>query len=423
MRIVRRLALFFPLFVLAPPVLAGPFASTVVHYTAGSNVPAGYDDPTASLGAPTRSTGDGPYDGDVTPFNAPYLPDQVVAIGAGGSLVVGFDQLVTDDPSNPFGIDLLIYGNAFLGIDFETGIADGVIFGEPARVSVSQDGLTWVDADGIFADALFPTLAYQDPTGPFSSGGTIPTSFTRPVDPSLTRADFVGRDIAQIAALYDGGAGGVGLDLADLGLRVDRVRARVAARGRRLRVRDRRLRDRAGARPPRHSSASPRSRSLALEREHGVPVGRRRIAPERVAARGQYARGSVVRRERVQLLEQARGAVPVARAVGVERLRRVELERARACARRRTSLRPTSSKIRTGARRPTTRIRSSSRVTKSAPARSRVASEIRTRVPYTLFAPSSRLARFMPSPTTPYVPRSTEPISPATSSAVCSPMR
>lgn len=218
MRIVRLLALFSPLFVLAPPVLAAPFASSVVDYVAGSNVPAGYDDPTASLGAPARSTGDGPYDGDVTPFNAPYLPDQVVAIGAGGSLIVGFDQLVTDDPSNPFGIDLLIYGNAFLGIDFETGIADGVIFGEPARVSVSQDGLTWVDADGIFADALFPTLAYQDPTGPFSSGGTIPTSFTRPVDPSLGSADFVGLDIAQIAALYDGGAGGVGLDLADLGL-------------------------------------------------------------------------------------------------------------------------------------------------------------------------------------------------------------
>jgi len=218
MRIVCLLALCSSFLVCAPPVLAGSFASQVVQYTAGSNVPAGYDDPTPSLGAPTRSTGNGPYDGDVTVFNAPYLPDQVVAIGAGGSLVVGFDQLITDDPSNPFGIDLLIYGNAFLGIDFENGLADGVLFGEPARVSVSQDGVTWIDADGVFADALFPTLAYQDPTGPFSPGGAIPTSFTRPVDPSLTTADFVGRDIAQIAALYNGGGGGVGLDLADLGL-------------------------------------------------------------------------------------------------------------------------------------------------------------------------------------------------------------
>jgi hypothetical protein len=197
---------------------AASFATQVVSYTAGSNVPAGYDDPTSSLGSPTRSTGDGPFDGDVTPFNAPYLPDQVVAIGAGGQLTVRFDEIVTDDPSNLYGIDLLIYGNAFLGIDFGSGLADGVIFGEPARVSVSQDGVTWVDADGIFADALFPTLAYQDPTGPFSSGGTIPTNFHRPVDPSLTAADFAGLDIAQIAALYNGGGGGVGLDLADLGL-------------------------------------------------------------------------------------------------------------------------------------------------------------------------------------------------------------
>ena len=214
---MRSVCLFF-LCVLAQPVLAAPFATQVVRYTPGSNVPTGYDDPLASLGEPTRSTGNGPYDGDVTPFNAPYLPSQVVGIGAGGELVVRFDPLVVDDPSNPFGIDLLIYGNAFLGIDFETGLADGVVFGEPARVSVSQDGSVWIDASGIFADALFPTFAYQDPPGPFSPGGSIPTSFTRPVDPSLGAADFVGLDVAQIAALYGGGGGGVGIDLGVLGL-------------------------------------------------------------------------------------------------------------------------------------------------------------------------------------------------------------
>ena len=203
---------------LAQPVLASSFATQVVSYTPGSNVAAGYDDPLSSLGEPTRSTGDGPFDGDVTVFNAPYLPSQVVGIGAGGELVVRFDQLVVDDPSNPYGIDLLIYGNAFLGIDFETGLADGVVFGEPARVSVSQDGSVWIDASGIFADALFPTLAYQDPSGPFSPGGSVPTSFTRPVDPSLSAADFVGLDVVQIAALYGGGGGGVGIDLGALGL-------------------------------------------------------------------------------------------------------------------------------------------------------------------------------------------------------------
>lgn len=203
---------------LAQPVLASPYATEVVSYTAGSDVPIGYDDPLSSLGAPARSTGNGPYDGDVTPFNAPYLPDQVVGIGAGGELIVRFDRLVEDAPANPYGIDLLIYGNAFLGIDFDSGLADGGVFAEPARISLSQDGLFWVDASGIFADALFPTLAYRDPTGPFSSGGTLPTDFTRPVDPALGAADFAGLDVAQIAALYDGAGGGVGVDLGVLGL-------------------------------------------------------------------------------------------------------------------------------------------------------------------------------------------------------------
>ena len=204
--------------VFAQPVLASSFATQVVSYTPGSNVPASYDNPLTSLGEPARSTGSGPFDGDITPFNAPYTADQVVSIGAGGELVLRFDHAVTDDPANLYGIDLLIYGNAFLGLSFETFLADGTVFDEPARISLSQDGASWVDATGIFADALFPTLAYQNPPGPFSSGGTIPTSFTRPVDPSLTASDFTGLDTAQIAALYGGGAGGAGIDLGALGL-------------------------------------------------------------------------------------------------------------------------------------------------------------------------------------------------------------
>ena len=204
--------------VLAQPVFAASFATQVVSYTPGSNVPPGYNDPLSSLGEPARSTGSGPFDGDITPFNAPYTADQVVGIGAGGELVLRFDHAVTDDPTNLYGIDLLVYGNAFLGLSFETFLADGTVFAEPARVAVSQDGSVWIDAAGLFADALFPTLAYQNPPGPFSSGGTIPTSFTRPVDPSLIAPDFAGLDTAQIAALYGGGAGGLGIDLGALGV-------------------------------------------------------------------------------------------------------------------------------------------------------------------------------------------------------------
>jgi hypothetical protein len=218
MRIVRALALCCSFLVPAPSVLASSFATEVVRYTAGANSQPGYDDPASSLGSPARSTGNGPFDGDVTPFNAPYAADQVVSIGAGGELVVRFDHPVVDDAANPYGIDLLIYGNAFLTLDFDTALADGGIFAQPARVSVSQDGATWYDA-AVFADALFPTLAYStNPNGPFGTGGSNPTSYTRPVDPSLTAASFAGLDVDQIAALYGGGGGGVGLDLAALGL-------------------------------------------------------------------------------------------------------------------------------------------------------------------------------------------------------------
>jgi len=197
---------------------AASFASEVVSYSPGTNASAGYDDPQVALGSPERSTGSGIFDGDVTPFNTPYASDDVVSIGAGGSLVLRFASAVQDDPTNPFGIDLLVYGNAFFGIDFETSLADGVLFSEPARIALSQDGQSWFDVGGVFADALFPTLAYRDPTGPFSSGGTLPTSFTQPVDPGLTTADFSGLDVAQIAALYGGAAGGAGIDLASVGL-------------------------------------------------------------------------------------------------------------------------------------------------------------------------------------------------------------
>lgn len=218
MRVLALLIVFLSAFPWS--AFAASFASQVVSYTPGSNTAAGYGDPNTALGSPGRTTGSGAFDGDVTPFNAPYAASDVVSIGAGGSLVVRFDHPVTDDAANPYGIDLLVFGNSFLGIDFGTGLADGtLIFTEPGLISVSQDGSTWFDVPGLLADgSLFPTLAYQDPTGPFSFGGTIPTSYTQAVNPALTAADFAGLTTAQIATLYGGSGGGTGIDLAVAGL-------------------------------------------------------------------------------------------------------------------------------------------------------------------------------------------------------------
>jgi PEP-CTERM motif-containing protein len=214
---MRAIALTVVLCSLATPVFASSFATEVVSYTAGSNVTAGYTDPNAALGSPARSTGTGPFDGSLTPFNAPYRSSDIVSIGAGGELTVRFDHPVTDDAAHPYGIDLIVFGNAFLGIDFNTGLADGTVFDEPAHIAVSQDGVTWFDS-AVTADGLFPTLAYQDVTDPFGGDGSVPTSYTRPVNPALGLSDFAGKTTAQIAALYAGAGGGAGIDLSALGL-------------------------------------------------------------------------------------------------------------------------------------------------------------------------------------------------------------
>ena len=147
----------------------------------------------------------------------------LVSIGTGGELTVRFDHRVMNDPLNPFGIDLLVFGNSFLTAVFGPGdpVAAGTLDPEPGIIWVSQDGVSFFDASavtGVFADGLFPTVGYRDTPGPFDTGGTDPSDFTRPVNPSLSPASFTGMTFDEITALYDGSGGGAGIDLAALGL-------------------------------------------------------------------------------------------------------------------------------------------------------------------------------------------------------------
>lgn len=82
-----------------------PFASRVIAYTPGDgefvNDPA-FNDPARALGAPV---GGGTYEGDLT---------KLVTLGDfGGSITLGFDQTIRDDPLNPFGLDAIVFGNGF----------------------------------------------------------------------------------------------------------------------------------------------------------------------------------------------------------------------------------------------------------------------------------------------------------------------
>lgn len=85
-----------------------PFAARVVEYrpAPGQNVNAGapvsFNDPTKALGAPVGG-------GTSAPDNS-----KVVTLGGfGGSITLKFDHTIRHDPCNAFGVDAIVFGNAF----------------------------------------------------------------------------------------------------------------------------------------------------------------------------------------------------------------------------------------------------------------------------------------------------------------------
>jgi hypothetical protein len=174
-------------------------------------------DPVAALGKPTLFTDpSGPFGGVVTPFNSSFGVGETVSLGAGGSLVVQFAEPVANDPLNPFGIDLLVFGNSFAIGDFSgpEPVALGVA-GEGGMIAVSADGVNFFDVAGA-ADGAFPTNAYVDVSGPFTTTpGAIESNFTQPVDPAFNVA---GKTLAQLIAGYNSSGGGAGVDIGPTGL-------------------------------------------------------------------------------------------------------------------------------------------------------------------------------------------------------------
>lgn len=187
-------------------------ASSLVNYVQGAGASAGYDDPTTALGEPSRVTS-GPFGGPVDPFAPAYQKTQLVSVGAGGSLTVGFADPIRNDPANPFGIDFLVFANSGFAVTnaydenfnpIGTPATDGSLFGGGAttRVSVSTDGLTFFTLSPELSpaiDALFPTDGSGD--------------FTKPVNPGFKPSDFAGLTLEGIRALYAGSGGGAGFDL------------------------------------------------------------------------------------------------------------------------------------------------------------------------------------------------------------------
>ena len=194
-----------------------PFATEVIDFQSGRGGVPGYDIPGAALGMPTRMTGGDFLPEAVTPFQPAWLPQEIVSLGVGGSITLAFDHEVLDDPGNPFGIDLLIFGNAFCTDPAYPGAVCGGFYAEGGLVEVSVDGIDWRLVPDLAADGAFPTVGWLD-AGPYDTApGVNPTDFTRPVDPAL-ESNLQGLDFGTIMIGYDGAGGGTGIDLAVVGL-------------------------------------------------------------------------------------------------------------------------------------------------------------------------------------------------------------
>ena len=214
---------------------ASPFATSVLSYDAGSNAAAGYTNANTALGSAERFTGEASFGGlfaaGVTPFNPAFENNELVSIGIGGQLSLGFDTAITNSASNAFGVDLIIFSNAgFLDTTYTdddpenngTGFtgANPAFFGAggAATVQVSVDGTTWITATTITLD-LFPTLGYSDYTQAGSTTpGLVESDFTKALDPTLTAADMANMSFQDLVNFYDGSGGGIGIDIASTGL-------------------------------------------------------------------------------------------------------------------------------------------------------------------------------------------------------------
>ena len=179
------------------------YATSVISYSPGIGFAPGFTNSSAALGAPASG-------GSVTPFAPPSSKSQIVSIGTNGSITLRLGTPVVNNPSNPFGIDFIIFGNSFFSItngNFSGGgITSGALGGNntgATRVDVSADGVHWFTLNPSLAptvDGLFPTDGFGDPH--------------IAVNPALTTNAFAGLSLSGIRTLYNGSAGGTGFDLA-----------------------------------------------------------------------------------------------------------------------------------------------------------------------------------------------------------------
>jgi len=220
-----------PLPIIVYSLFTSPWADTVISYDEGVGGSPGYNSAAAAIGEPSRFTGEGIWPGVVSPFNAPWLADEIVSIGSTGSLIVAFEEPVIDDPANPWGIDLIVFGNTgCIDNSYPNGVVGGLFSDDGGMIEVSADGKQWIEITTSLADGLWPTRGYIDSQPYDSVEGSQPSDFTMPVDPRLSLEDVMGLNNDELVGLYRTSGGGTPINLAETGLNeISYIRISVAA--------------------------------------------------------------------------------------------------------------------------------------------------------------------------------------------------
>jgi hypothetical protein len=238
---------------ITPPAGAA-FAAEIVA-AQGPFGPAPYDAPEAVLGPPATEFFDplGAWSGG-SPVRRVKLvepayhldPTQtrklLLTLGEGAAVVIRFAEPIRDNPAHPYGVDLLVFGNAAFtaagmvhdGTDLNTLRLSGGGFYEPLLVSVSpgytgrpgEDPDRWETwawyryENGPYADTAFPTQAHHWDRARAAWTEAL-MDFTKPVNPALAGwfAPGAARTLtaAEAIALYEGAGGGTGFDLRESG--------------------------------------------------------------------------------------------------------------------------------------------------------------------------------------------------------------
>lgn len=128
------------------------FATSVIDYTPAPGFfinDVMFNDPSQALGAPMGGDTDDPTNNT-----------KLVTLGGfGGSITLGFDHTVLDHPANPFGMDAIVFGNAFWVGDVPTRR-----WAEGGHIEISLD----VNENGIADDAWYVIQGSSLPDPPDS---------------------------------------------------------------------------------------------------------------------------------------------------------------------------------------------------------------------------------------------------------------